>query len=128
MNVAKRSMVHFAVEYLCSGTRYEEALENNRNVCNQSFLVPQYLNGTVNPNLKTKLFDHEYDAPFGMAPVGMTSLMWTGAEIALSKMSVKNNIPYSLSKVACASVEDVGKHLNGIGRFRYDPSADKARR
>ena len=61
-----------------------------------------------------------------MAPVGMTSLMWPGAEIALSKMSVKNNIPYSLSTVACASVEDVGKHLNGMGWFQLYPPADKA--
>ena len=126
VNVAKRRMPHFAAEYLFAGTGYDEALENNRKVFNQIFLVPQYLKGTVNPNLKTKLFDHEYDAPFGMAPVGMTSLMWPGAEIALSKMSVKNNIPYSLSTVACASVEDVGKHLNGMGWFQLYPPADKA--
>ena len=126
VNVAKRRMPHFAAEYLFAGTGYDEALENNRKVFNQIFLVPKYLKGTVNPNLKTKLFDHEYDAPFGMAPVGMTSLMWPGAEIALSKMSVKNNIPYSLSTVACASVEDVGKHLNGMGWFQLYPPADKA--
>ena len=126
VNVAKRRMPHFAAEYLFAGTGYDEALENNRKIFNQIFLVPQYLKGTVNPNLKTKLFDHEYDAPFGMAPVGMTSLMWPGAEIALSKMSVKNNIPYSLSTVACASVEDVGKHLNGMGWFQLYPPADKA--
>ena len=126
VNVAKRRMPHFAAEYLFAGTGYDEALENNRKVFNQIFLVPQYLKGTVTPNLKTKLFDHEYDAPFGMAPVGMTSLMWPGAEIALSKMSVKNNIPYSLSTVACASVEDVGKHLNGMGWFQLYPPADKA--
>ena len=126
VNLAKRRMPHFAAEYLFAGTGYDEALENNRKVFNQIFLVPQYLKGTVNPNLKTKLFDYEYDAPFGMAPVGMTSLMWPGAEIALSKMSVKNNIPYSLSTVACASVEDVGKHLNGMGWFQLYPPADKA--
>ncbi len=126
VNVAKRRMPHFAAEYLFAGTGYDEALENNRKVFNQIFLIPQYLKGTVNPNLKTKLFDHEYDAPFGMAPMGMTSLMWPGAEIALSKMSVKNNIPYSLSTVACASVEDVGKHLNGMGWFQLYPPADKA--
>ena len=126
VNVAKRRMPHFAAEYLFAGTGYDEALINNRKVFNQIFLVPQYLKGTVNPNLKTKLFDYEYDAPFGMAPVGMTSLMWPGAEIALSKMSVKNNIPYSLSTVACASVEDVGKHLNGMGWFQLYPPADKA--
>ena len=126
VNLAKRRMPHFAAEYLFAGTGYDEALENNRKIFNKIFLVPEYLKGTVNPNLKTKLFDHEYDAPFGMAPVGMTSLMWPGAEIALSKMSVKNNVPFALSTVACTSVEDVGKHLDGNGWFQLYPPADKA--
>ena len=126
VGVAKRRMPHFAAEYLFAGTGYDEALENNRKAFNEVFLVPQYLKGTVNPNLKTKLFGYEYDTPFGMAPVGMTSLMWPGAEIALSKMSVKNNIPFSLSTVSCTSVEEVGKHLDGNGWFQLYPPADKA--
>ena len=126
VGVAKRRMPHFAAEYLFAGTGYDEALENNRKAFNEVFLVPQYLKGTVNPNLKTKLFGYEYDAPFGMAPVGMTSLMWPGAEIALSKMSVKNNIPFSLSTVSCTSVEEVGMHLDGNGWFQLYPPADKA--
>ena len=125
VGVAKRRMPHFAAEYLFAGTGYDEALENNRKAFNEVFLVPQYLKGTVNPNLKTKLFGYEYDVPFGMAPVGMTSLMWPGAEIALSKMSVKNNIPFSLSTVSCTSVEEVGKHLDGNGWFQLYPPADK---
>lgn len=126
IDIAKRRMPHFAAEYLFAGTGYDEALENNRKVFNQIFLVPKYLKGTVTPVLKTKLFGYEYDAPFGMAPVGMTSLMWPGAEIALSKMSVKNNVPFALSTVACASVEEVGKHLNGQGWFQLYPPEDKA--
>ncbi|MDC0530577.1 alpha-hydroxy-acid oxidizing protein [Alphaproteobacteria bacterium] len=126
VGVAKRRMPHFAAEYLFAGTGYDEALENNRKAFNEVFLVPQYLKGTVNPNLKTKLFGYEYDAPFGVAPVGMTSLMWPGAEIALSKMSVKNNIPFSLSTVSCTSVEEVGKYLDGNGWFQLYPPADKA--
>ena len=126
IDIAKRRMPHFAAEYLFAGTGYDEALDNNRKVFNQIFLVPKYLKGTVTPVLKTKLFGYEYDAPFGMAPVGMTSLMWPGAEIALSKMSVKNNVPFALSTVACASVEEVGKHLNGQGWFQLYPPEDKA--
>ena len=126
INDAKRRMPHFAAEYLFAGTGYDEALENNRKVFNQIFLVPKYLKGTVIPDLKTKLLGYEYDAPFGMAPVGMTSLMWPGAEVALSKMSVKNNVPFALSTVACASIEEIGKHLDGQGWFQLYPPADKA--
>ena len=86
VNLAKRRIPHFASEYLFAGTGYDEALENNRKVINKIFLVPKYLKGTGDPDLKTKLFDYEYDAPFGMAPVGMTSLMWPGEEVSLAKM------------------------------------------
>ena len=126
ISLAKRRIPHFAAEYLFAGTGYDEALTNNRKVFNQIFLVPKYLKGTVIPDLKTKLLGYEYDAPFGMAPVGMTSLMWPGAEVALSKMSVKNNVPFALSTVACASIEEIGKHLNGEGWFQLYPPADKA--
>ena len=55
VNLAKRRIPHFASEYLFAGTGYDEALENNRKVFNKIFLVPKYLKGTVEPNLKTKL-------------------------------------------------------------------------
>ena len=111
-------MPHFAAEYLFSGTGYDRAMDHNQKILKNIFLTPKYLKGTVKANLKTKLFNREYDAPFGIAPVGMTSLIWPGAEIALAKMAAKENIPYTLSTVACASIEKVGPYLNGAGWFQ----------
>ena len=102
---ALKRMPHFAAEYLFSGTCYDRAMDHNQEILKNIFLTPRYLKGTVEANLKTKLFDREYDTPFGIAPVGMTSLIWPGAEISLAKLANRVNIPYTLSTVACASIE-----------------------
>jgi L-lactate dehydrogenase (cytochrome) len=122
---ALRRMPHFAAEYLFSGTGYDRAMDHNKNILKNIFLTPQYLKGTVKANLNTKLFKREYDAPFGIAPIGMTSLIWPGAEIALAKLAPKVNIPYTLSTVACASIEKVGSYIDNNGWFQLYPPKDK---
>ena len=122
---ALKRMPHFAAEYLFSGTGYDRAMDHNQEILKNIFLTPRYLKGTVGANLKTKLFNRVYDAPFGIAPVGMTSLIWPGAEVNLAKLANKVNIPYTLSTVACASIEKVGMHLDYNGWFQLYPPKDK---
>ena len=122
---AIKRMPHFAAEYLFSGTGYDRAMDHNQEILKNIFLTPRYLKGTVDANLKTKLFNRTYDAPFGIAPVGMTSLIWPGAEVTLAKLANKVNIPYTLSTVACASIEKVGMHLDNNGWFQLYPPKDK---
>ncbi len=122
---ALKRMPHFSAEYLLSGTGYDRAMEHNQNVLKNIFLTPRYVKGTVKADLRTKIFNRTYNAPFGIAPVGMTSLIWPGAEIDLAKLANNENIPYTLSTVACASIEKVSPHLNGRGWFQLYPPKDK---
>ena len=122
---ALKRMPHFSAEYLLSGTGYDRAMEHNQNVLKNIFLTPRYVKGTVKADLRTKIFNRTYNAPFGIAPVGMTSLIWPGAEIDLAKLANNENIPYFLSTVACASIEKVSPHLNGRGWFQLYPPKDK---
>ena len=110
---ALRRIPHFAAEYLFSGTGYDRAMDYNQEILKNVFLTPRYLKGTVVADLKTKLFDRVYDAPFGIAPIGMT------------KLASEVNIPYTLSTVACASIENVGQHLDNKGWFQLYPPKDK---
>ena len=124
-NKALKRMPHFAAEYLFSGTGYDRAMDHNQKVLENIFLIPKYLKGIVNPNLETKLFNRTYSLPFGIAPVGMTSLIWPGAEKALAKLSKKVNIPYTLSTVACSSIEEISPYLDNKGWFQLYPPKDK---
>ena len=122
---AIKRMPHFATEYLLSGTGYDRAMDHNQEVLKNIFLTPRYVKGTVEADLRTKLFNRTYSSPFGIAPVGMTSLIWPGAEIDLAKLANSKNIPYTLSTVACASIEKVAPHLDGKGWFQLYPPKDK---
>ena len=124
-NKAIKRIPHFAAEYLLSGTGYDRAMDHNQEVLKNIFLTPRYVKGTVEADLRTKLFNRTYSAPFGIAPVGMTSLIWPGAEIDLAKLANSKNIPYTLSTVACASIEKVAPHLDGKGWFQLYPPKDK---
>lgn len=124
--LAKRRMPHFAWEYLDSGTGFETAVQRNRDCLDQVLFKPRGLQGTIRPELSTSLFGRTYDLPFGMAPVGMTGLMWPGAELMLARSAKRTNIPYCLSTVACETPEAVGSVAGENGWFQLYTFADWA--
>ena len=80
---AARRIPKFVFAYLDSGTGQDHAKDNNRAYLDGIELTPQFMRGRVNPNLSTQLFDVTYNVPFGVAPVGLSSLIWPGAESIL---------------------------------------------
>jgi len=54
----------------------------------------------------------EYDAPFGVAPIGLAGLVWPKAETHLVKAAKEHNIPYTLSTVATITLENA-RELGG---------------
>ncbi|SCZ62149.1 L-lactate dehydrogenase (cytochrome) [Epibacterium ulvae] len=102
---AKRRIPYFAWEYLDSGTGMERLVDRNRVALDEVELLPRALGGRFTPDLSTTLFGQTYSVPFGAAPVGMSGLMWPGAELALAKTAHTKNMPYGLSMVANESIE-----------------------
>ena len=66
-------------------------------------MKPRYLVPFSGANLKTELFGHEYDAPFGIAPIGLQGLMWPKSPEILAKSAFEYNIPFVLSTVSTSS-------------------------
>ena len=75
---AARRIPKFVFAYLDSGTGQDHAKDNNRAYLDGIELTPQFMRGRVNPDLGTQLFGVTYNAPFGVAPVGLSSLIWPG--------------------------------------------------
>ncbi len=118
---ARRRIPKFAFEYLDSATGREQGLKINRDALDAIGFMPSVLCGRTKADLQTTLFGQTYDLPFGIAPVGMSGLMWAGAERMLAKAAVAHNIPFSLSSVAVASPEDVAPHIGNNGWFQHYP-------
>lgn len=127
-NKAKSKMPKFAFEYLDGGCNDDHNLKKNTADLREIELVPQYLKSTVNVSLKTSLFDTEYDAPFGIAPIGLQGLMWPKAPEILAKAAFENNIPFILSTVTTSNIEKIGEITQGKAWFQlYYPTKEEVR-
>lgn len=121
---AKRRIPFFAWEYLASATGLDRAMARNHEALQDVTLTPRFMKGLFEPDLKTELFGIEYNAPFGIAPVGLTGLMWPGAETILARTAAQYRIPFGLSTVATETPETIGPMAKGMAWFQLYPPRD----
>ncbi len=127
--LSKRKIPYFAFEYLDSGTGSEYGVKENRYRLDQVRFLPEILHGELNYDLTQKFMGKTYDLPIGIAPVGMSGLIWPGAEKILADRGRKANIPFCLSTVAAALPEDVAQLIGDNGWFQlYVPYSGEVRR
>ncbi len=125
---AKKRIPRFAFEYLDGGCNEEVNLKRNTKEIRDVQLRPNYLDIYKGANLKTELFGHVYDAPFGIAPVGLQGLMWPNASEILAKAAIEHNIPYVLSTVSTSSIERISEVTEGRAWFQlYHPVENSMR-
>jgi len=123
---AKAKIPKFAFEYLDGGCNNDVNLKKNTSRIRDVELKPKYLVDYTPPNLKTELFGHEYDAPFGISPVGLQGLMWPKSPEILAKAAFDHNIPFVLSTVTTASIESISEITEGRAWFQlYHPAEER---
>lgn len=124
MKKAKKRIPNVAWEYLSSGTGDEVLLETNRSAFRKIIFLPRFCKGALEVDTKTTLFNRTYNAPIGMAPVGLTGLMWPKVEQYLAASAQRSNIPFTLSTVATETPEKVGELVGEMGWFQLYPPKD----
>ena len=125
---AKMRIPKFAFEYLDGGCNEDVNLHKNTAQIREVELLPEYLSKHAASSMKTMLFGHEYDAPFGIAPVGLQGLIWPNAPEILAKAAYKHNIPFVLSTVTTRSIERIGELTEGKAWFQlYHPTENRLR-
>ncbi len=97
---AKRRIPKVAWEYLDAGTGDEHLLYRNQQALRAIRFLPRFCKGELYADAVTKLFGRTYTAPVGIAPVGLTGLMWPRIERYLSVAAKRMGIPYCLSTIA----------------------------
>ncbi|TAI48361.1 alpha-hydroxy acid oxidase [Flagellimonas allohymeniacidonis] len=125
---AKKRIPRFAFEYLDGGCNEDVNLYQNTAQLREVTLRPSYLAHHTQSDMKTKLFGVEYDAPFGIAPVGLQGLMWPNSPEILAKAAFEHNIPFILSTVTTSSIERIGELTEGKAWFQlYHPAKNELR-
>lgn len=121
---ARRRIPKFVWEYLDSGTGSEATKARNRAALDRIGMMPSVLHGEFTPDLSTTFLGKKLPLPFGIAPIGMSGLMWPDAEGHLARAAARANIPYSISTVATQSPEDIAPHLGAHAWFQMYPPRD----
>ncbi|SDG78340.1 alpha-hydroxy acid oxidase [Winogradskyella thalassocola] len=125
---AQKKIPKFAFEYLDGGCNEDVNLYRNTSELRDVQLKPNYLKNHSGASLKTSLFGIKYDAPFGIAPVGLQGLMWPNSPEILAKAAFKHNIPFILSTVTTTSIERACELTEGKAWFQlYHPTEDTLR-
>ena len=123
---AKFKMPKFAFDYLDGGCNDDINLNKNRTDIQKIELIPNYLSDYDKSLMKTELFGHTYDAPFGIAPIGLQGLMWPNSPEILAKAAMEHNIPFILSTVTTSSIETIAEITEGKSWFQlYHPADEK---
>tara|TARA_R110002049_G_scaffold23781_7_gene84895 strand:- start:116018 stop:117163 length:1146 start_codon:yes stop_codon:yes gene_type:complete len=121
---ARARLPKFVWEYLDSATGTEATKHRNRRALDRIGLMPSILHGEFTPDLSTTLMGQSLPLPFGIAPLGMSGLIWPDAEGHLARAAARANIPYGLSTVAAQSPEDLAPHLGPQAWFQMYPPRD----
>ena len=125
---AKGRIPKFAFEYLDGGCNEEINLYKNTAEIREVELLPEYLKHYSGIDMTTELFGHIYDAPFGIAPIGLQGLIWPNSPEILAKAAFDHNIPFTLSTVSTSSIERISEITEGRAWFQlYHPAEDNLR-
>lgn len=124
--VAHRRVPLYAIDYLEHGAGRERLVRKNRAAFDDVRITPRYLRKLDGVDPSAELFGRRYDLPIAIAPVGMGSLIWPGAEMINAKAAVEHNIPMTLSTVACASMEDMAEATEGRLWYQLYSPKDEA--
>ncbi|HMC01167.1 MAG TPA: alpha-hydroxy acid oxidase [Flavobacteriaceae bacterium] len=128
-NKAKQRMPKFAFEYLDGGCNEDVNIVRNTKELREVQLEPRYIRDFKGVDTSVELFGIKYDAPFGIAPVGLQGLMWPNAPEILAKAAFNHNIPFVLSTVTTMDIERASEITEGKAWFQlYNPVEEYIRK
>jgi len=93
--------------YVCGGAETNASMRANRAAFDDLWFVPRILVDVGERTQKTRLFEHTYDAPFGIAPMGGTAMAAYQGDVVLARAAAQANVPMILSGASLTPLERV---------------------
>ncbi|WP_170758748.1 alpha-hydroxy acid oxidase [Ruegeria lacuscaerulensis] len=121
---ARHRVPHFVWEFLDSGTGTEAAIQRNRIALERIGFLPSILHGPIECDTGIQFLGRDLPLPVGIAPIGMSGLVWPDAEKLLARAAAEAGLPYTLSTVASQSPEDMAPHIGQNAWFQLYPPKD----
>jgi L-lactate dehydrogenase (cytochrome) len=126
--IAKRRIPKAAFDYTDGAAEEELSLARARQAFRDIEFHPTILRNVAEVDTGWDVLGGRVALPFGIAPTGFTRLMHTEGEIAGARAAARAGIPFALSTLGTASIEDVAA-ANPLGRnwFQLYMWKDRAR-
>jgi len=92
-------------DYIDGSAGDERACALNVETIEAIRMLPRVLLNVENRSMQKRLFDEDWQLPFGIAPMGMCDLTWPGADAMLARAARQYGMPIVLSTMASSSIE-----------------------
>ena len=103
--LSRKRLPKLVFDFIDGASGDEKLAEINSIALDQIRLEPKVLRNVEKRSLKKKVLGHEFNFPFGFAPMGMTNLSWPRADSMLAAESARNNIPTCVSMASTTTLE-----------------------
>ncbi|MDP2504177.1 MULTISPECIES: alpha-hydroxy acid oxidase [unclassified Oceanobacter] len=110
-HVARHRLPGFAWEYLQGGAEDESTLQCNRSAFQQYRLHSKTLVPNDPPILAGSLVGSASQLPLAIGPSGFNGMLWPNADVELARAATAHGVPFTLSTVANASLEQVRQQV-----------------
>src|SRR3979411_2179768 len=102
---ARRRVPTMFFDYADSGSYSEETLRANRADLEHIKLRQRVLVDVSDRSLATTILGQKIQAPFALAPIGLTGMQHGDGEILAAQAALDAGIPYTLSTMSICSIE-----------------------
>jgi len=106
-HAARRHLPRPVFAYVSGGVEDDASLRDNRAAFDELGFVPRVLVNVSKRSTATTLFGHDYSAPFGIAPMGISALSALRGDIVQAKAAAAANIPMIMSGTSLIRMEEV---------------------
>ena len=103
---ARRYLPRPIFGYVSGGAETRWSLKDNRSAFAEWGFIPRVLKDVSARSQQTTLFGENFDAPFGIAPMGLGSLSAYRSDIILARAAAKANIPMIVSGSSLIRMEE----------------------
>jgi L-lactate dehydrogenase (cytochrome) len=104
---ARRYLPKSVFAFVRSGAENEVTLRDNRDAFEDWHVVPRVLVGVAHRSQKTTVLGETYESPFGVAPMGMASLVGYRGDLMIARACAEKNIPFIQSGASLIRLEDI---------------------
>ncbi len=105
--VARNRLPRPLFTYISSAAETSASFRDNKTAFGEWGFVPRILRGVSDRHISTKLLSETYDAPIGIAPMGISALMAYDGDNALASAAQQHNIPMIMSGSSLTRMEEV---------------------